>query len=303
MKILIAGATGFIGRHLVKALLKNNHELTIVGRSKPKIDTTFKKKIPAHSWKQLKDLSPKNFDAVINLSGETISHIRWTKSIKKTIINSRIKATTNLIKWLLTSTKKTPHLYNASAVGVYGIESSNSSPPLTEDSLISPEQNDFLSQVGRYWEESCQTATHANYPVTILRFGVVMKNNEGFLKQLKPSFKLGLGAVLGSGEQMISWIHINDLTKAILFLLERPTIKGPVNICSPHPINQKSFAKWYAESLNRPLIFKLPKQIIKLLFGEMGKELLLSGQNVYPEKLLSIGFKFDLPNIKQALKK
>ncbi len=135
-----------------------------------------------------------------------------------------------------------------------------------------------------------------------MRFGVIFKKNQGMLKKLLPSFFFGMGAVLGHGQQMLSWVHLDDLIAAIVWLLQHPTIEGPINIVSPNVLSQKVFAKTFAKVLNRPQILCLPAPIVTLLFGQMGKELLLSGQKVYPKRLLDAGFKFQHAELEQALK-
>ncbi|MEO8402327.1 MAG: TIGR01777 family oxidoreductase [Gammaproteobacteria bacterium] len=304
MNIIITGATGFVGRNLIPVLLKNQHQITIVGRSVHKINNIFKENITRLSWSQLNQISPDDFDVIINLAGENIAQNRWTKRSKKLIKESRVNSTMKIVTWCLTAKTKKPHLYNASAIGIYGLQQSgdNLSFTQTESASISFDKpRDFLSEVGQAWENAAMPAVNANFPVTFMRFAVVLKRHEGILKKLELPFSLGLGSVLGDGQQAFTWIHIDDLIRAILFLIDHPEIIGAVNLSAPECISQKSFSEILAHAMHRPLFLKMPARMIKILFGQMGEELLLGGQNVYPERLKQLGFKFLYPNLHLAL--
>ena len=147
---------------------------------------------------------------------------------------------------------------------------------------------DFLSEVGQAWEGATDPAMVKKHPVTLMRFAVVLKRHEGVLKKLELPFSLGLGSRLGDGNQAFTWIHIEDLVQAILFLVKHPEIVGPINLCAPECVSQKTFAASLAKTMHRPLLFSMPASLINLLFGQMGKELLLGGQNIYPERLQKI---------------
>jgi uncharacterized protein (TIGR01777 family) len=303
MKILVAGATGAVGSSLVPQLLKNQHEIIVLGRDPAKITRTFNNAVTAITGSQLNTISPEDVDAIINLTGETISQLRWTENIKQRIMDSRILATNNLLAWCASAINK-PHLYNASAIGTYGLQATqNALPPrLTESSAIPfGHPTDFLSTVGQAWETAAQQATTQNQAVTIMRFGVVLKKQAGILKKLAPAFALGMGSVMGSGQQAFTWIQIDDLVAAIIFLLNHPEITGAVNLCAPECVSQKQFAKTLANVMRKPLFITMPDFLIKMLFGQMGEELLLGGQNIYPERLLKLGFNFTHSDINSAL--
>jgi len=304
MKIIICGGTGFIGRNLIPALLKNQHEITVVGRNINKIEQIFKRSINALSWDELNQLNPDEFEAVINLAGHNIADKRWTDKNKKHIKESRVNSTNKIIDWCMTSKKRKIHLYNASAIGTYGLQPIQDTlpPPFNESQQFTlSKPTDFLSDVGHAWENATDKAVASGYPVTLMRFAVVLKRKEGMLKKLELPFSLGLGSILGNGKQALTWIHIDDLVNAILFLLNHPDVTGPVNICAPGCVSQKIFAKTLANIMHRPLILKMPSVVINILFGQMGKELLLGSQNVYPEKLKQLEFDFIFPDLKSAL--
>jgi uncharacterized protein (TIGR01777 family) len=299
MKILISGATGFVGKHLVKRLLDDNHSLAVIGRSAEKIKAVFGETVHSVTWSELDSLAPAEFDVVINLAGENISNKRWTDAVKSRIVASRVEATRQLADWCLKSTARKPHLYNTSAIGIYGCQAS---AVQTEATLTpSSQASDFLSQVGQAWEQAAQAASASGLKVTVMRFAVVLDKNEGMLSKLIPSFKFGLGSIIGNGSQIISWITIDDLIAAIVFLLKHSELTGPVNLSAPNAITQQEFAKQLAAALRRPLWLRLPVPLIKLIFGQMGVELLLGTQNVYPQSLLDAGFQFTYPDLSRAL--
>ena len=305
MKILLAGATGFVGRSLVPALLKDAHEVVVVGRNKEKIEKLWGDKVTGYTWQTL-TISPDDFDAVINLAGENIADKRWSASVKKSLLDSRLNTTKKLIDWLSQATTKKAHLYNASAIGIYGstLTPHQNTTPLTETS-VAPEKDcqDFAAKLVQEWEKTANLALANDNPVTLMRFGVVLKRNEGALKKLGLQFNVCLGGTIGSGEQSFSWIHIDDLVSAILFLLKHPEITGPVNLTSPGCVSQKDFAQTLATAMHRPCLLPLPAFLIKTAFGQMGEELLLAGQHVFPERLLDNKFEFQHPDLQSALAK
>jgi uncharacterized protein (TIGR01777 family) len=300
-KILVAGATGFVGRNLIPALLNNQYEVSALGRDRNKLEKALPHLKSYLLWQDLDKVSPEEFDIIINLAGENIAEGRWNEKNKAKIINSRVETTSKLVNWCLNATGKTPHLYNTSAIGVYGIQPTQSTmpPALIESKLIHPSK-DFLSEVGKAWEDATIPLSNANHPVTLMRFGVVLKRGEGMMKKLDLPFSLGLGSTIGSGNQVNSWINIDDLVAAIMFLLKHPDITGPVNLTAPGSVTQKTFATTLAKTMHRPLLLNLPDFLVEMIFGQMGKELLLGGQNVYPQRLIDSGFVFKYPDLQSA---
>ncbi|WP_298627254.1 TIGR01777 family oxidoreductase [uncultured Legionella sp.] len=300
MNILIAGASGLIGQELIHRLSPEHH-FTVLGRHKDSLRQVFTGQFVSVSWDELHKLDAREFDAVINLCGYNISASRWTPSVKKEIISSRVDTTESLIEWIL-SQKARPHFYCANAVGIYGLQENNDSEALTEKTVIDFDHpKDFLSETGILWQRALKKAEDAGLAVTSTRFGVVLKKGKGFLGKLYPSFISGLGSVIGNGQQYLSWIDVDDVVGAYQFLLQRPDITGPVNVTSPNPCMQKEFARAYAKSLHRPLLLLTPAFVIHVLFGEMGDCLINHGQKVIPERLLEEGFKFQWPTIEEAL--
>lgn len=304
MKIVVCGATGFVGRNLIPALLNEQHHIVVIGRDTNKAKNIFKQAVSYLHWDQLDQLAPDEFDVIINLSGENIANNRWTDDQKKRIKQSRINSTEAITAWCLKSKNKKQHIYNASAIGIYGLQTTQNNLPkrLTESSPIAfNNPSDFLSEVGQAWEYAANSAIEAGFPVTFMRFAVVLKRHEGILKKLETPFFFGLGCVLGNGHQAFTWIDIDDLISAILFLLNHPEIVGAVNLCSPHCVSQREFAKTLASIMHRPLFLNMPRPVVKILFGQMGEELLLGGQHVYPERITEFGFKFSYPDLHSAL--
>ncbi len=300
MNILIAGASGFIGHELVRAL-KTNHQITILGRKKTRLNREMSNNVTTCTWNKLSGLNANNYQAVINLCGYNISAARWTKKIKKRLIDSRVETSARLIDWIIQHNAK-PHFLCANAVGIYGLQSSSDSRTLDENTPINTKTpHDFSSEICIRWQEALQPAVDYGIPVTTLRFGVVLKKGGGILKKLAPSFFLGFGNVIGDGKQSISWVHMDDLVGAIIFLLDKPELTGAFNITSPYPVSQAQFAHELATCMHRPLVLTMPAFFIHALFGEMGNCLLLKGQRVVPKRLLEEGYQFIHPLLADAL--
>lgn len=278
MKVLIVGATGLIGKVLVPHL----RPLKLVRRQPTASDERF--------WDPAKgELDPshlENIDAVINLAGANISGF-WTAAKKRAILESRLQ-TTKLLAETMAKLKNPPRLLlNASAVGIYG---DRGGEILTERS--SPGTG-FLAEVCQQWEQATEPASQVGVRVICLRFGPVLFKEGGLLGRLLPLFKLGLGGVIGSGEQYISWIAIEDLVRMVDFALSTP-LQGAVNATNPVPVTNREFTKELGKALHRPTLLPVPTFAVKLL-GEMGRELLLSSTRAIPEKLQQAGFEFKFP--------
>jgi uncharacterized protein len=302
MNILIAGGTGLIGSSLVP-YLSAEHKITVVSRKHAHVKEAFEQPVKSCTWDTLSAVDANQFDAVINLAGYNIAAKRWSNKTKQLIIDSRVNTNSMLINWIIQSKAK-PHFYCANAVGIYGAQSTDDPTVYDEDSPINFDKpKDFLNKVGALWQQSLQPAIDYGMPVTTTRFGVVLKHGEGFLGKMAPVYKLGLGSIIGSGKQVLSWVDIDDVLLGYTFLLKNPNLTGAFNFTSPNPITQAEFSNTFAKVLKRTIVLKTPAFIIRLLFGEMGEYLINSGQAVKPKRLLEAGFTFKYPDIEKSLQR
>ncbi|MCW8995151.1 MAG: TIGR01777 family oxidoreductase [Psychromonas sp.] len=291
-KVLIAGSSGLIGSALVPFLQRHGFEVGRLLRKQqeqqPYWDIT----------RGLLHLPEFPFpDIIINLAGENIANRRWTKKNKQRFIESRI-STTKLLVEHFSKVDHPPKLFiNASAIGFYGNRGEHK---LHEKSLRG---KGFVSQLAWQWEEASQGIKSVGTRLVNLRTGLVLSRHGGALTKMLPAFKLGLGGKIGSGKQRMSWIDLNDMLNAILFIINNQQIRGPVNIVSPHSVANHEFARLLAKQLKRPCLLPLPEFAVKLLFAEMGKELLLASTDVIPQKLIEAGFKFAYPTLEKSLLK
>lgn len=289
MNILITGGTGFIGSALCKRLLKDKHELFVLTRQPEKI------KAPVCGISELKQLKVK-IDVVINLAGEPIANKRWSELQKQRIINSRIETTQNLVTYFKNTEHKPGVLINGSAIGYYGIGSGDESI----DESVSGD-NSFSSQLCQQWEKTALQAKDLGIRTCLLRTGIVLGKGGGALSKMLTPFKLGLGGKIGNGKQWMSWIHLDDLVGIILYCIENNELTGAINGTAPNPVNNTEFSKTLAKVLHRPSILPMPAFVVKLLMGQMGDELLLSGKKIIPLKVLDAGYQFKYQKLEPAL--
>ncbi len=294
MNILVAGASGLIGRPLVNALLEQNHTLTILSRSSHEPEPNIRY-VVWDPWNE-KSTAPEvdRMDAVINLAGESIAGKRWTKSQKGKILTSRVNATQILAHSIQRAQKKPSVLINASAVGFYG---AHGNELVTEESSAG---NDFLADVCKAWEAHAVRVRDFGVRVVRLRIGVVLAKEGGALKMMLPPFQMGVGGWLGGGNQWLSWVHLEDVVRLILFCLENSKAEGVINVTAPQPVTNKAFSMVLAQVLHRPCLMPVPAFALKLLLGEMS-DLLLTGARVLPKKAAGLGFTFKFPNLRNAL--
>jgi uncharacterized protein len=293
MKILIAGSSGLVGSALCKELQTLRHSVFRLVRHPASEENQI-------SWDpyagKLEKQKIVGFDAVVNLAGESIASGRWSASKKALIISSRVNVTKFLCKALARASKRPTVLINASAIGYYG---NRGTEVLTEHSQPG---NGFLPEVCQAWEDAAQDAEHARIRVVKLRTGIVLTLEGGALQRMIVPFKLGMGGRLGSGDQYMSWITLQDEIAAIVHCITDHALSGPVNIVAPYAVTNSEFTAVLADVLSRPAIFPVPEFILKTLLGEMAEELLLGGARVMPEKLLNSGFKFQSPELKMGLR-
>jgi uncharacterized protein (TIGR01777 family) len=294
MNITISGASGFIGRRLMKSLLAGSHSLHVLSRN---AGTNLPPGVRLSVWDSIRGQPPEdslaNADAIIHLAGEPVAQ-RWTDAAKQKIRASRVDGTRFLVQALSTLSRRPATLVCASAVGIYG---SRGDEVLAESS---PAAQGFLAEVCQEWEQQAELAHALGIRVVKLRIGIVLGAHGGALARMLPPFKAGFGGPLGSGQQWMSWIHLDDLAGLIRYAVERP-IEGPVNATAPGPVRNSEFTKTLASTLRRPAFFPVPAFALKLLFGEMS-ELLLASQRVLPGAAESAGYQFQYRDLSAALK-
>ena len=295
MKVFITGGLGFVGTQLSIRCLNRGHEVTVVDYPpQPKPFTPHQVKYvsadttTSGAWQE----ELKNHDVVINLAGASIFQ-RWNDATKQLIYDSRILTTRNVVEAM--AGEKGALLCSTSAVGYYGFRGDEE---ITEEDKPG---DDFLAKVCVDWEKEALKAADKGVRVTITRFGIVLGKTGGALGQMISAFKKFVGGPLGSGDQWFSWIHMEDLLSAFLFVVDNQNIHGPVNVCSPNPVLNRELAKTLGRTLSRPSFLKAPAFIIRLVLGEFGS-VVLEGQRVIPSKLLEHGFLFQYPEITGALK-
>jgi uncharacterized protein (TIGR01777 family) len=295
MKIAIAGGTGFIGKALTSFLLENGHEVTILSRKNESRHASTNPRFVrwlkdgAHPERHLAGV-----EAFVNLAGATINS-RWTQNNKAEIVSSRISAVNEISRIIQNLHKKPCVFVNASAVGYYGTSEDKT---FTEQSHS--EGEDFLAETVKRWESDAMQMEEAGVRTVLCRFGVILDKNQGALSKMVLPYRLLAGGTIGSGKQWLSWIHIDDVVRGILFAIERDSLSGPVNFTAPEPVRMQEFGRQLAHALNRPHWLKAPSLALRLLLGEMSM-LVLEGQRVLPEKLLKHEYAFSYPILKDAL--
>ncbi len=295
MKILISGASGLVGTHLIPTLLAKGNEVHRLVRKTPiSVDEI---QWDAHKgFSETEQAKLENFDAVVHLAGDNVASENWSDEKKKKIRDSRVIGTKVLVDTLKKTRNPPKHFVSASAIGFYG---NRGDEVLTEDSR---KGEGFFPEICTAWETEALKAEEFGARVVCLRIGVVLAKDGGALEKMLTPFKLGVGGVLGSGKQWMSWIALDDLIKIFHYALEKENLRGAVNAVAPNPVTNQEFTKTLGSLLNRPTIVSIPEFGIKLLFGEMGKTLLLEGSRVLPKRLEEANFKFQFSNLEEALK-
>ena len=277
MKIMISGSNGLIGSNLKNALTQQGHNIIALSRD-------FSKPI---------DFS--DVDVVIHLAGENIAQKRWSEDQKDKIKNSRLIGTKQLSDQLAASEHKPSLFISSSATGYYGDRKDK------EINENSEPGTGFLPEVCVEWENSTKSAENAGIRTVHIRTGIVLSKEGGALKKMLPPFLFGAGGILGDGKQFMSWISIKDEINAILFIINNQTITGAVNLTAPNPVNNYEFTKILGKVIKRPTIAPLPGFIARIMFGEMADAILLTGNKVYPKKLIDAGFSFEHSTLDKAL--
>lgn len=294
MKIVIAGGTGFVGQVLVEILQSKGHEIIILSRSAK----SAKKNITYVKWLGDED-APENeiqyADAFINLAGVSINEGRWTTNHQKQIYDSRMIATDELLRIISALQKKPSVLVNASAIGIYPASTTTIYTEKSKEIAT-----DFLAKTVHDWEMKAATVEENQIRAVFMRFGVVLGMDGGALPLMALPYKLFGGGTVGSGEQWISWVHVKDVARALVFAIENTNLQGPVNVTSPFPQQMKYFGKTIGTVLNRPHWFPVPSFMMKIALGQKSA-LVLEGQHVLPTVLQDNGFEFMFPTLKSAL--
>jgi uncharacterized protein len=297
MKLVIAGASGFIGSALCSRLLDKGHVLTLLTRVTPRDASTATKR-----WLHWTPGTPGDWEAgvdgadgVINLAGEPIAAKRWTGDQKQKILTSRIETTNSLVEAIRKAKQKPGFLINASAVGYYGPRGDET---VTEEAAAG---KDFLSSVCREWEEEAKKAESLGLRVIRVRTGIVLGRGGGALAKMVPPFKFFVGGPLGSGTQWMSWIHLEDEVGLMLYLIEHSQATGPFNATAPNPVRMKEFCRILGQVMGRPSWAPVPAFVLRLALGELA-EMLLTGQRVIPAAAQKLGYQFRYANLDAALK-
>lgn len=293
MKALVTGATGFIGQKLVRKL----EAPAVLSRSS---DAGAKLGVPVRvwSWEPRSGPAPaaafEGVDAVFHLAGESIASGRWTAEKKRRIRDSRVLGTRHLVQ-TITALKVRPRvLISVSATGYYGDRGDSEL-----DESAAPGEG-FLADVCRDWEAEARAAEAGGVRVALLRLGIVLSPEGGALARMLPPFRLGVGGKLGSGQQWMSWVHVEDVLGLMLHAAARDAVSGPVNVVSPHPVTNETFTRELARALHRPAAFAVPRVALRVALGELAGALLES-QRVVPRVALASGYRFAFPELASAL--
>jgi len=292
MKVLITGASGMLGTELQKSFAAKGYEMLLASRKEP-VDAHHIQWEPETGFAEPERLE--GLDAVVHLAGENVAGFRWSDEKKKAIMNSRVLGTRSVVNAISKLKQKPKVLVAASAIGFYG---ERGDEEVTESSTGG---DNFLAEVGKAWEAESRRAEDAGIRTVLLRTGIVLSKDGGALGTMITPFKLGLGGVVGSGKQWMSWISLDDEIEVIHFAITNEGLRGAVNAVSPHPATNEEFTKALGDVLYRPTFLPLPEFAVSMIFGEMGDALLLASTKVLPKRLEEAGFDFKYPDLKPAL--
>lgn len=290
MRVLITGGSGFLGSALARQLAADGHELVILSRNPQR--HARKKSLSATWVSSLEDIKDP-VDAVVNLAGANLFTLPWSRKRKDTLWRSRIETTERLVAWMQRQEQPPKTFLSGSAVGFYGDQGDTL---LTE---VSPHGSGWATELVVAWENAASGAERAGIHTVYLRTGLVLGKG-GFLQPLLPTFKLGLGGSLADGQFWFSWIHLQDWVNAVCFLLQTPTLSGPVNLTAPEPVRYEEFARTLGQVLHRPVWLTPPRWVLKPALGERA-ELMLSSTRAMPQQLQDAGHSWRYAALKPAL--
>lgn len=292
MHVVIGGASGFLGAPLASRLRLEGHRVTTLIRSR-------EASAESSPWDPAQGVVDQTLidsaDAVINLSGAPVAHWPWTKAYKRTLLESRVSATTTLAAGIAAAPKP-PILISASGMSAYGND--RGAEKLTEQSSAG---DGILPNIVQHWEAAAQPAIDAGARVCFARTSLVLDRRGGTLKALLPIFRLGMGGKLAGGKQYFSVISQNDWLRAVLFLLAHETAAGPFNFANPNPVTNAEFTREFGELLGRPTFMAVPGFPMRIILGDLSTEL-LGSLRIIPERLLTAGFEFEQPDLTTTLK-
>ena len=305
MRVIIAGGSGLVGRALSKSLADDGHEVLVLSR-RPERNMARKASqvemlkwdgMTGNGWSEKIEAGC----AIVNMAGAGIADKRWSAERKKALLDSRVNSAQAILDGIeqakVRSAEATPAvLVQASAMGFYGMQSPDA-PAVDEDS---PAGSDFLSDLCEVWEAASERAEELGVRRTIARIGLVLSTEGGALPKMALPFRLFAGGPVGSGKQVLSWIHMDDIVGAIRFLIDTPSAEGPYNLVGPAPLSNAEFGRAIGRALRRPAFMPAPTFMMKLIFGEMST-ILLEGQRVLPKRLLEAGYEFRYQSLDAAL--
>ena len=281
-----------VGTELQKSFAAKGYDMLLASRKEPQDDKHIQWSIE-EGFTDSEKLE--GVDVVVHLAGENVSGLRWTDEKKKAIRDSRVLGTRNVVD-AISNLKNKPKVFVASsAIGFYG---ERGEEEVTESSAAG---DNFLAGVCKEWEAESRRAEDAGIRTVLLRTGIVLSKDGGALATMLTPFKLGVGGVVGSGKQWMSWISMEDEVAVINYVIENENIRGAVNAVSPNPVTNEEFTKTLGSVLYRPTILPLPEFAVSMIFGEMGDALLLASTKVLPKRLEDAGFEFKHPNLKEAI--
>lgn len=290
MKIVVTGGTGFLGSALAESLAAEGHDVVSLSRA------------AGGTYKGVRHLAgPAGYseidgaDAVINLAGAGIADERWTTTRKAILLNSRVAVTRAVVDACARAAVRPKVLISGSAIGYYG----SSLDARFDES--SPAGADFLGQLCASWEQEARAVEPLGVRCVMIRTGLVLGPNGGLLKKMAPPFKMFVGGPVGSGQQWMSWIHIDDWIAMVKMAISNSAIRGPINLVAPAPVTNREFSHALGRALNRPSIMPLPEFAVRLMFGELADGALLASQNVAPTIATANGFQFKYSSLQAAL--
>ncbi|MCK4087507.1 TIGR01777 family protein [Acinetobacter radioresistens] len=291
-QVLITGASGFIGQHLAAYLTQQGYQVIGLTRNPSRSSS----QADLRYIHRLEQISQEPIDYVINLAGENIGQSRWTEKRKLELINSRIETTRQVFEWLQQNRIQPHRIISVSAIGYYGIDPQEQWSGYCNES--SPPQDIFMSELCQRWEH--QAKNNPGQQVSIIRLGVVFARNGGILPQMLMPIRFNLVGKIGHGRQPVTWIHINDVVRAITFILQQRKAKAVYNLVAPEQATQRKFAEIAAAKLYKKPLLSMPACVMKTMLGEQS-QLVLNGQFVMPQALLEQGFEFQYPDLNSAL--